>query len=86
LYYILSKKSQKDADFFFQKYGNGIELKETSPIRHLRERFIRDQINKSQLKSRDKIALFIFAWNAFRNKKKMSQLTLQRNYVFPKPI
>lgn len=85
LYWILSKKNQTQADIFFEKYATGIDLGVTNPIRHLRERLLKDSLNKSKLNSRDKIALFIFAWNAFIEGKKMQQLTLQRNYVFPKP-
>jgi hypothetical protein len=86
LYWILSRKNQTQADIFFEKYATGIDLGESSPIRHLRERLLKDSMNKSKLSLRDKIALFIFAWNAFVQKKKMQQLTLQKNYVFPKPI
>ena len=86
LYWILSKKSQTDTDTFFEKYATGIDLSETNPIRHLRERLLKDSVNKSKLRVREKVALFIFAWNAFRQKKKMQQLTLQKNYVFPKPL
>lgn len=86
LYWILSKKAQDKADIFFEKYATGIDLSATSPIRHLRERLLKDSVNKSKLNARDKMALFIFAWNAFLQGKKMQQLTLQKNYVFPKPL
>jgi hypothetical protein len=86
LYFILSNKNQTACDDFFNKYSTGIDLTETSPIRLLRERFIKDSLNKSKLKTRDKVALFIFAWNAYIQKKKMQQLTLAKNYNFPKPI
>lgn len=86
LYYVLSKKDQTRVDIFFDKYATGIELAESSPIRVLRERLLKDISNKSKLKGRDKVALFIYAWNAFRQGKRVSSLLLQRNYKFPKPI
>jgi len=86
LYWILSKKNQTKADIFFERYATGIDLSETSPIRHLRERLLKDSVNRTKLKPQDKIALFIFAWNAYLQGKKMQQLTLQKNYVFPKPL
>lgn len=86
LYWILSKKNQVQADAFFGKYATGIELSETSPIRLLRERLIRDGQNKTKLTSRDKVALFIYSWNAYISKKKIQQLTLAKNYQFPKPL
>lgn len=86
LYWILSKKNQQQADAFFGKYATGIELTESSPIRLLRERLIRDGQNKTKLTTRDKIALFIYAWNAFMTRRKLQQLTLAKNYQFPKPV
>lgn len=86
LYWILSKKNQEQADAFFGKYATGIELSESNPIRLLRERLIRDGQNKTKLTTRDKVALFIYAWNAFMSKKRIQQLTLAKNYQFPKPL
>jgi len=86
LYYIMSKKNQEQADAFFGKYGSGIDLSESSPIRLLRDRLIRDGQNKTKLSVRDKVALFIYAWNAYISKKRIQQLTLQKNYQFPKPL
>jgi hypothetical protein len=86
LYWTLSKKNQQQADAFFGKYATGIELTESSPIRLLRDRLIRDGQNKTKLSTRDKVALFIYAWNAFITRRKLQQLTLAKNYQFPKPL
>lgn len=86
LYWVLSKKNATQCDIFFEKYASGIELGVTSPIRHLRERLLKNSVNKSKLSTRDKVALFIYAWNAFRKETRVQQLTLQKNYNFPKPI
>lgn len=86
LYWVLSRKNQQQADDFFGKLSSGADLGVENPIRHLREKLMRDSLNKSRLKAREKVALFIFAWNAHLQKKRMSQLTLQRNYIFPRPL
>lgn len=86
IYYILSRKNQTKADEFFGKYANGIDLSETNPIRHLRERLIKDKVNKLKLTGRDKIALVIYTWNNFILNKRVSQLTLPKNYEMPKPV
>lgn len=86
LYWTLSRKNQEQADNFFGKYASGIELSEGSAIRLLRERLIKDSQNKTKLSSRDKTAIFIYAWNAFVTKKTIERLTLQKNYQFPKPV
>jgi hypothetical protein len=86
LYWVLSKKNQLQADEFFEKYSTGIDLASHSPIRLLRERLLTDSVSKSKLPSREKIALFIFAWNAFLCKKPLSFIRLSKDYTFPKPI
>lgn len=86
LYYILSRKNQTKCDEFFGKYASGTDLSESNPIRHLRERLIKDGQNKLKLTGRDKIALFIYTWNNFMLNKRIQQLTLPKNYPFPKPI
>jgi hypothetical protein len=85
-YYLFSRKNQTKADDFFSQYATGIELKESSPVRLLRERLLRDSINKTKLSRKDKTALFIYAWNIFITGKNQQQLMLQKNYKFPEPI
>lgn len=86
LYYILAKKNQIKVDEFFEKYGTGAELKTTSPIFLLREKFIKEGGNKRKLPPNDKVALFIIAWNAFLTNKPMEVLKFQTGQPFPKPL
>jgi hypothetical protein len=87
LYYLFSERHQEMCDEFFEKYSTGIDLSESSPIRILRDRLMREyQMTKNRMSGRDKLALTIYAWNAFREKKRVQQLTLQKDYKFPKPI
>lgn len=86
IYYILNKKNATKCDEFFQKYAQGIDLAESNPIRHLREKLMKDSMNKSKLNQRDKAALMIYTWNNFIQGKRISQLLLPKNYTFPKPV
>lgn len=86
LYWILSHRHQEKADVFFEKYSTGIDLSEKSPIRILRERLMKDMISKSKLRTRDKMALFIKAWNHFCQNQYVTSLALAANYEFPKPL
>ncbi len=86
LYWILSRRNQEKAEIFFEKYATGIDLSEKSPIRILRERLMKDMISKSKLRTRDKMALFIKAWNHFVQGQHVTSLALAVNYEFPKPL
>lgn len=84
-YYLFSALHSEDAHTFFQKLVNGTDLKENCPIRHLRERFIKNQASKSKLSAREKLALTIHAWNAFRTKKDIKVL-VNKSEKFPTPL
>jgi hypothetical protein len=86
LYWVLSVNNQTKCDSFFEKYSTGIDLSEGSPIRLLREKLLKDSVNKTKLTTRDKMALFIMAWNSFITNKKIHSLALPKNYDFPKAI
>lgn len=86
LYYVLSAKNQTKADTFFGKYGTGIDLSERSPIKGLRDRLMRDPQNKTKLTYRDKLALVIFAWNAYLKGKELGIIKIHGEYTFPTPI
>lgn len=86
LYWVLSHRHQEKADTFFEKYSTGIDLSEKSPIRILRERLMKDMISKSKLRTRDKMALFIKAWNHYTQGQYVTSLALAANYEFPKPL
>lgn len=86
LYWIISHKNHGKAHEFMSQYGSGIGLSEDSPVRLLRERLMKDTINKKKLSNRDRAALFIMCWNLFITGKTQTHLTLQKNYSFPKPI
>jgi hypothetical protein len=86
LYWVISRKNPTKATEFMSQYGSGIGLSEQSPVRLLRERYLKDGLQRKRLSTRDKAALFIMCWNLFVSGKTQSHLTLSKNYSFPKPI
>jgi hypothetical protein len=83
LYMIMSKSNQEKCDFFFEKYGTGLDIHSKHPIYLLREKFIKHQGSKRKLDAREKIALFIKAWNAFMMNKEIGLLTFKMDETFP---
>lgn len=86
LYWITSRKNYAKAHEFLTQYGSGIGLNDDSPVRLLRERLIKDSLQRKKLSQRDRAALYIMCWNLFITGKTQSHLTLSKNYSFPKPI
>ena len=86
LYYILAAKNATKAETFFEKYSSGIDLGEKSPIRILRNRLLQDKGNASRYSQRDKMALFIFAWNAYVRGKDLENVKVRGEYPFPQPV
>jgi hypothetical protein len=74
MYYVLSKKNITDADTFFGRLIYGLDLKAECSVRLLRDKLIRDSINKSKLPTKEKVNLIITAWNHFRKGKDLKQL------------
>jgi hypothetical protein len=66
MYFVLSKISVTDAELFFEKLINGLDLSPDCPIRGFRERLIRDSINKYKLPADEKVRLLVSAWNHYR--------------------
>lgn len=64
-YLFNQKDSVKSKEFWYQVcYGLGLEA--SSPTKLLRDKLTKDKLSKASLPSREKKALIIKAWNAFR--------------------
>lgn len=83
LYHLFLKINNEQAFQFFEKYAEGANLGSQNPIHLLRSRFIQDQVNKSKLSTRDKMALMINAWNLFIKGDNTKSLALKNGYKFP---
>ncbi len=86
LYKLMLSKGHSDevVSNFFEKYSTGLGIGPTSPIYLLRSRFIEDSINKSKLKTIDKIALLIYTFNLYIKGRVVGTLKIPNE--FPKII
>lgn len=83
LYYLFSKKNHQLTEDFFNKYYTGLGISREDPIYILRDRLIRDSVNKIKIPLVYKMSLMASAWNAFRLNKTIKRLDWELN-VFPK--
>lgn len=82
-HYLFARVDQKKADLFIERLTTGANLSATSPIYLLRERLTSDRLAQAKLRKRDKFALVVKAWNAFRNGKSLERLVFGANEEFP---
>lgn len=76
LHFIFSQKDHEQADVFFERLIDGVELTATSPIYHLRERLIKIRAShRVRAAEAERVALAIKAWNAYRQKRPIQQLS-----------
>jgi hypothetical protein len=76
LHFVFSEKSVDQADAFFERLVDGVELTSTNPIYHLRERLIKIRSShRVRTAEAERVALAIKAWNAFREKRPLQQLS-----------
>lgn len=79
LHYTFATRDPVQANEFFSRLMDGVQLSDTSPIYHLRERLIRTRAShRVRLAEAERVALAIKAWNAFRQGRPM-QLLVWRN-------
>uniref|UniRef100_B0SYI2 ParB/Sulfiredoxin domain-containing protein n=1 Tax=Caulobacter sp. (strain K31) TaxID=366602 RepID=B0SYI2_CAUSK len=79
LHYTFAIRDLDKANEFFSRLMDGVQLSDTSPIYHLRERLIRTRSShRVRLAEAERVALAIKAWNAFRQGRPM-QLLVWRN-------
>lgn len=86
IYFILLKKghSEQTINNFFDQYSTGLGISQNSPVYHLRDRFIKNSINKSKLRISDKVSLIITAWNSYIKGRTLTSLKIPSE--FPKII
>jgi hypothetical protein len=76
LHFIFSQKDPGQADVFFERLIDGVELTSTSPIYHLRERLIKIRAShRVRAAEAERVALAIKAWNAYRENRSIQQLS-----------
>jgi hypothetical protein len=81
------QKSVTDSKEFWSGVCFGLGLEDGSPLKVLRDLLTRDKMSKSNLPAREKKALIVKAWNAFRTDKKVKVLRWNKeNEKFPEII
>jgi hypothetical protein len=79
LHRTFAEKNGEQADEFFDRIIDGVNLSESSPVRHLRERLIRTRAShRVRLAEAERVAITIKAWNAYRDNRPV-QLLVWRN-------
>lgn len=86
-WYLFSQKSGEDAEDFFSRLIDGVNLSADSPIKLLRDRLLMNRAAKvSKLQRKTVAALIIKAWNSYRLGKPMKQLKWSDEESFPEII
>lgn len=66
LMYLFSKSDIVMAEDFLHKLCTGLDLESDSPMFVLRKKLILDKVSKAKLPIKERLALIIKAWNAFK--------------------
>lgn len=82
-HYVFSQVDPKKADSFMDRLTTGANLGTTSPIYQLRERLTQDRLAQAKIRKREKFALIVKAWNAFRSNKPVTRLAFGALEDFP---
>jgi hypothetical protein len=88
IYFVLAKKGHPEniISNFFNMYETGLDLTESSPAYHLRNKLIKDSINKTKYRIVDKVKLFIVCWNLYIKGKIANQNNIRIPDEMPKII
>lgn len=86
--YLFRQRDEELATRFFESLVSGTNLDEGSPVHVLRERLMRNAMNKAKLKPEYIMALMIKSWNAYRGNREIKALRFRENgdNVEPFPI
>lgn len=87
-HYLFSRIDQEQTHQFFDQYVSGANLPDRSAVLALRNRIARVRVDR--ITRPEQLALFVRAWNGFRDNRPMDRLQLVRrgdltNLNFPQP-
>jgi len=82
-YCLFYRQSGPSAETFFERLRTGVNLTETDPVYHLRQRLITNRSRRGKLVQTDLIALFILAWKSFLHGRPMKRLHWKEGSEFP---
>jgi hypothetical protein len=76
LHFVFSQKDPTQADEFFERLMDGVQLSSESPIYQLRERLLKIRSShRVRVAEAERVALTIKAWNAYRERRPLQQLS-----------
>lgn len=85
LHFLFSKVDEEMADEFFNRIGNGTNLKTFDPVHKLRERMLRERLSGGiRLTPLQQIALIIKSFNAFYSGDEIMNLVWRAKDSFPR--
>lgn len=84
--YRFAALSHDQAMVFADKVASGAGLSERSPILALRDRLNRMPAGETKLRRQLVARLIVYAWNGWRQGRKMARLQLRDEFAFPIPI
>lgn len=73
-YALFAEASDTDVEYFFEKLVTGTELSADSPIYHLRQFLLRQSEKRDRPRQEIQLAMWIKAWNAYRDGRTMDLL------------
>jgi hypothetical protein len=82
-HYMFSLKNREMADIFFEKVASGENLTHGDPAYMLRDAWIRRSDAKHKENARNMMVKAVYAWNAYRNHRKIA--ALRHNSAAPVP-
>jgi hypothetical protein len=82
-HYIFSRVDTAKANTFIERLTTGANLSATSAIYQLRERLTQDRLAQAKIGRRERFALIVKAWNAYRNGKPVTRLGFNASEEFP---
>lgn len=85
-YWLFREIDEGDADFFWERFHDGVELAETDAIYALRRWVDKNALNVPSQPSEVQIALMIKAWNSYRDGEEVHVLSWKRGGQRPEPF
>lgn len=76
MHYLMALADRRDADTFWQRLDDGVDLDADSPVTLLRNRLIRAAIGNGRLDERARNHFTVRAWNAYRTRERLGSLRI----------
>jgi hypothetical protein len=85
-YFLFARIDVDDADLFFDALITGADLSERDPVLTLRNRLLKESTASRKLEGDNIFALYVKAWNAYRNDQEPRILVWKNDEPFPRAV